>query len=1036
MARIHETAYPLLKAQYSSKEVLEIFTPTEEEIALMETITRPHLPEKQLGFMMLLKGYQCVGRPIKVDQLPDMVLRHLAHTLKINTNTARPIYTKATRRRHLDAIRRYLNINLDPKARRFCMKKAALEAAETKADLVDIVNEVIDHLIKERYEIPGYHSLLRLARASRKVVHRHYDAIITNQLSDETKKILDTLFDISHEKTSLWWAIKQDAQTPTTKSIREFLTHLSDRLNLKFQVPFDLNSIPPVRLDTFISEAISLDASDMKKLKPMHRYALAILLINMQAATGMDDLCTTIILWMRKLHTNAETELEDYRKKNANTIEHLLELLYQFTTQVKVGQTDAEYLLAIDNTVTKEPDDVIEACEKHRAYAGGNYYPFMLKPYKDKRSLFFKIINFLEMQSTTHDMTIPLALDFLKQHAKSKKLWLDLIYENAEAKKVSLDISWLSERWFKMVTGKTKGSAVTQIHRHYFEIALMDEIADALDAGDIYVNNAYDFDDPNKQLISWETFYQKQEEYCQLIQQPSDPKIFSQTLQQEFRTIAEKVDKRFPENHLLSFKDGLPILKQADKKDTPPRAKQISDKIEARMPPCTIVDVIFDVERWMHLSQSIKPLSGFETKIPEHEHSLRFVSNAFSYGCNVGPTETARCLQQIFNRKQIAWMFNHQITEQLLDQLSIKVINQYNQFELPKNWGPGDSLSVDATFWDMFKKNLIAAHHIRYGGFGGLGYYHVSDNYIALYGNFIACGVHESNYVFDGIMANKSDTQPDKVHGDTGAQKEVTFGFGYLLAIYLMPRIRCFKHLRYYKPAKTDTFQHLEELFCNESIDWDLIELHYHDMLRVVMSVHQGKVKASTILRRLSAKSRKNKLYYAFRELGRVIRTMFLLKYIDDLELRRMIQAGTCKSEEFNEFISWVRFGDGGIVGDNKKFNQQKIIKFGHLVANMVSLHVVANMTQVINDLKQGGEDIPDEILACYSPYRRAHLTRLGIFPLDFDRKSMALVYELIKNQTSSENSIQSNSISDLTPANSFNLSTVLLPNNDGQTIG
>ncbi|MFX8535487.1 Tn3 family transposase, partial [Acinetobacter baumannii] len=79
--------------------------------------------------------------------------------------------------------------------------------------------------------------------------------------------------------------------------------------------------------------------------------------------------------------------------------------------------------------------------------------------------------------------------------------------------------------------------------------------------------------------------------------------------------------------------------------------------------------------------------------------------------------------------------------------------------------------------------------------------------------------------------------------------------------------------------------------------------------------------------------------------------------------LRQMIQAGTCKSEEFNQFMDWVRFGDGGMVGDNMRFNQQKIIKFGHLVGNMVILHVTANMTKVVNELKKEGEIITDEML-------------------------------------------------------------------------
>jgi len=56
-----------------------------------------------------------------------------------------------------------------------------------------------------------------------------------------------------------------------------------------------------------------------------------------------------------------------------------------------------------------------------------------------------------------------------------------------------------------------------------------------------------------------------------------------------------------------------------------------------------------------------------------------------------------------------------------------------------------------------------------------------------------------------------------------------------------------------------------------------LITTHYDDMLRVAVSIKSGKLLASTILRKLGTYSRKNRLYLAFRELGRVVRTEFLL---------------------------------------------------------------------------------------------------------------------------------------------------------------
>ena len=76
-----------------------------------------------------------------------------------------------------------------------------------------------------------------------------------------------------------------------------------------------------------------------------------------------------------------------------------------------------------------------------------------------------------------------------------------------------------------------------------------------------------------------------------------------------------------------------------------------------------------------------------------------------------------------------------------------------------------------------------------------------------------------------------------------------------------------------------------------------------------------------------------------------------------------MVNAGTCKSEEFNNFLDWVSFGNNKIIRDNRKNSQRKIIKCGHLVANMVMTHVVVNMTKAINQLRSEGHQIDENLL-------------------------------------------------------------------------
>ena len=52
--------------------------------------------------------------------------------------------------------------------------------------------------------------------------------------------------------------------------------------------------------------------------------------------------------------------------------------------------------------------------------------------------------------------------------------------------------------------------------------------------------------------------------------------------------------------------------------------------------------------------------------------------------------------------------------------------------------------------------------------------------------------------------------------------------------------------------------------------------------MQVVFSIQAGKLSSALLLRKLGNDSRKNRLYRVFREVGRVIRTLFLLRYLSD----------------------------------------------------------------------------------------------------------------------------------------------------------
>lgn len=991
MTAIHETAYPRLKPNPTPIELEKNFMPTYDERVLMEESTRKASIVNKIGFMVMLKCYQCLGYPVNIKEVPAIVLNYISQAIGELENPDLSMYSSSSKKRHRKIILQYLEITDDKHKQRDLMKQSALKSAVFKEGLADIINDMIETLIKERFELPGFTTLARMARAARVLTNTKLYKKITESLADEARLFLDTLFETSvapDNATTGWASLKEEMKAPTTQNVKEYVKGLSQLKIWQSQAPANIVDIAAHRLEQFIEEATALDSADMKNLKQDKRYALAVTMLHYKLANGLDNIATVLIRWMRKMRHEASQALDAYTLSKKQETEKLIKTLHGMLLASNHQGAPEERLAAIDKSIPKNKEETIANCEQYLAHSGDNYLPFMVKFYQNKRYVLFQLIEQLQLCSTSQDKSLEYAASFIIKNRQNKQKMLSITASEFD------QFSWLSDRWFGFITDSKRDDEVMLVNKKHFEMVVFNALADDIHCADMFLVAANTYDDPNKQLMSWEEFYAEVDTYCDLIKQSSDKTAFINNLQSEHFEAAKRTDSGFLANEHLTIENGEPVLKKSSTKKEDKAVTAFVNEVSMRLPLSNIVDLYMDIEEWLSLSKFFKPISGHDAKIKDY--GVRFVATTFAYGCNVGPVQAERCLQ-IFSRKQIAWLFNHHVTDYRLSRATEKLINIYSQFELPKSWGTGNSSSVDGTYWNIYTNNLLAEHHIRYGQYGGIGYYHVSDQYIALFSNFIPCGVYEATHIFDGVIDNKSDIQPDTIHGDTGAQSEVVFAFAYLLAIKLMPRIRNFKHLKYYRPVTPFgvTFKHIDSLFTQDKIDWGLIEAHYYDMLRVVMSIQNGKIKASTILRKLCTQSRKNKIYQAFRELGRVIRTIFLLNYINNIELRRVIHAATCKSEEFNNFIDWVAFGNNGTIESNLPGIQKKIINFGRLAANAVILHVVANMTNVINDMNAEGYDIKPEMLNGLSPYHTGHLNRFGLFPLTGNREKLRVQFNL-----------------------------------------
>lgn len=997
MPSIHETAYPRLKSSVTAKELNEIYTPTADELALAGKVARGG--NARLCFLLLLKTFQRLGYFAQLRDVPLPIIKHITHCLGEQPPVNLFAYDESgTRRRHVPVIRQHLNVRPYDKAAQELLTGAVREAAKTKEDLADIINVGIEELIRQRVELPGFTTLLEEAQRGRAEVNRVMYQRVTDAMGESGRLVIDRLLAVDPaSRRAPWQALKGDPGRPTLTHLRELVEHLRWLKSQNVDAAA-LTALPAVKVRHFAAEANSLDAARMQEMEAGKRYTLAAALITMQVARALDDLGEMFIKRMLKIQHRAQAALADFRQHHQGRTEQLVMLLRDLLTVMQTEGTAEERLAAMRALVGDQPESVIDTCQAYTAYADNNYAPFLWQFYKSHRQALFALLDHVELVSTSHDTSLTGALAFLREHRTSKGDWLKLPppvekKPDDELSTSSLALSWVTDKWWKLITGySNREMPPSQIDRRHFEVCVFSQMLWELKSGDLAIVGSEKFADYREQLISWDEYERTIKDYGEQAGLIVDGEAFVQYTGQWLEETATATDATFLNNESLRIENGEPVLSRLEKQAVPEQLKLLEQLMADRIEPMNILDALADTESWLNWTRFFGPLSGYEGKLGEPRS--RYVTASFCYGCNLGPTQTSKSLAGL-DRRQIAWINQRHITEQKLDEAITEIINAYNLFSLPRHWGSGKHASADGTKWNLYEQNLLSEYHIRYGGYGGIGYYHVSDTYVALFSHFIPCGVWEAVYILDGLLKNQSDIQPDTLHADTQGQSTAVFGLAHLLGINLMPRIRNWKDLKLFRPSKEARYTHIGELFAEE-IDWQLIQTHLPDLLRVVLSIRAGRITAATLLRKLGTYSRKNKLYQAMRELGRVVRTVFLLRYLADPALRRTIQAATNKSEAFNKFIQWVFFGGEGMIAENNRDEQRKLIKYNHLVANCLIFHNVYSMTRVLHQLAQEGHQFEDAAFAHLSPYLTGHINRFGSYTLNLDRKMPLPEYDLL----------------------------------------
>ena len=230
-------------------------------------------------------------------------------------------------------------------------------------------------------------------------------------------------------------------------------------------------------------------------------------------------------------------------------------------------------------------------------------------------------------------------------------------------------------------------------------------------------------------------------------------------------------------------------------------------------------------------------------------------------------------------------------------------------------WGGGTLSSSDGQRFPAAGKVRNATALPRYFGYGrGVTFYTWTSDQFSQYGTkVIPTTVRDATYVLDEILDNETELPILEHTTDTAGYTEIVFALFDLLGLRFSPRIRDLGDQRLYRLDRDRAYPNLGPRL-KGYVRRDLIERRWDDLLRVAGSLKRGWVTASLLISKLQSYRRKNAVTRALQEYGRLVKTIFILRYLESEQLRRRINAQLNKGEALHSLREFLFFAHRGKI--------------------------------------------------------------------------------------------------------------------------
>lgn len=540
---------------------------------------------------------------------------------------------------------------------------------------------------------------------------------------------------------------------------------------------------------------------------------------------------------------------------------------------------------------------------------------------------------------------------------------------------VDLPQAFLTPTWARFVRAAEAGDAPGG-HRQAYELGVLTTLRERLRSGDVYLPHSRQYAPLESYLLPVDEWVRVRTEACQQLNLPAQPLERIAQRITELQLLLPQVEALLGSGHesYLDEAAGRLVVPRLQAEELPASVTALQEEITRRLPRVELTDLLVEVDGWTQFAAHLQPLEGSAPRQAQHA-TLRYAS-LLALGCTIPLTDMAQSTG--LDYQALWWTARSCLREETLRPATTQLVNYQHRQWLAAYWGNGTLSSSDGQRFPVSGAVRNARALPKYFGYGrGVTFYtHTADQYAQYGSQVIATTERDATYVLDEILDNETELEILEHTTDTAGYTDLVFALFDLLGLEFTPRLRDIADQKLSKIKGLDvTYPALK--FTGQ-VNPAYLARHWEELLRVAGSLKLGYVTASLFIRKLQAYPRQHQLTYGLQEYGRLVKTIFILRYLLHQPLRRKINTQLNKGEQLHALRSWLWFGGDGVLRRKQEEAQQEVVGCLNLLTNAVVVWNTVYMQEVITQLRAEGYPVQEEDLVHLSPARFEHINRLG----------------------------------------------------------